>query len=461
MFAPHVYIERRNKLKKALNSGLALFIGHDDTPINYAANVYPFRQDSSFLYFFGLDQPGLSAVLDLDQDRETIFGLDPTTEEIMWTGPRETLVDRAARAGVGSMAAPEDLAVILAQAQTAGRSIHYLPPYRAAIQDRLGQVLNQPLARIKEGASLDFIKAVIRLRAVKSSEEVAEIEGAVTLSRQTQLRVMEMARPGRSEAELMAAMMEIGLASGKQPAFSPLISVQGHILHPSSYDRILQNGDLLLNDSGFESSMRYASDITRIVPVSGRFTTRQKEIYQIVLQAQAVALQAIKPGIPFRDVHLLTCRRLVLGLKDLGLMKGDPDEAVATGAHALFFPCGLGHMMGLDVHDMEDLGEDLVGYDQTGQRSQQFGLKFLRLARSLEPGYVLTVEPGLYFIPHLIDLWKNERRHEAFIDYHRVEDFRDFTGLRVEDDILVTNDGAQILGPPIPKTVEEIEAVTS
>jgi Xaa-Pro aminopeptidase len=459
MFASSIYIDRRNLLKQAVGSGLILFVGHVDSPINCLGNSYPFRQDSTFLYFWGLDHPSLAAVIDLDESHETLYGQDPTPDEIVWTGPRSGLADMAGRTGAARTGSLADFETGVARAVAAGRTIHYLPPYRGETVLTIGRLLDQSPVRVQTAASPALIQAVVRLRAIKGPEEVAEMEAAVAVSQRTQQAVMELTEPDETEAEVMAAMVRLAAGEGSSPSFPPLISVKGHILHPPGYGNTLKDGDLLINDSGFESPMRYASDITRTVPVSGRFTSRQKEVYQIVLKAQVRAVAAVRPGVRFLDVHLGACRDLAEGLKSLGIMKGDPAEAVAAGAHALFFPCGLGHMLGLDVHDMEDLGEEYVGYDGSVQRSPQFGLKSLRLARALEPGFVLTVEPGLYFMPHLIDLWRAEGRHRDFIDYEKLEAYRDFTGVRIEDDVLVTASGQRVLGPPIPKTIEEIEAI--
>jgi Xaa-Pro aminopeptidase len=301
---------------------------------------------------------------------------------------------------------------------------------------------------------------VVDQRAVKAAEELDEIETAVNLTGQMHQAASAMARPGLLERDLVAAMAEICLAAGSQPAYPMILTVKGHVLHNTTCLNTLQEGDLVINDTGAESPGRYASDITRTFPVSGRFSTRQREVYEIVLSAQAEALEAIRPGVRFLDVHLTACRALASGLKALGLMTGDPAEAVAAGAHALFFQCGLGHMLGLDVHDMEDLGEELVGYDSQIQRSSQFGLRYLRMARELRPGFVLTVEPGLYFIPELIDMWRADNRLSAFLNYPAIEKFRDFTGVRVEDNVVVTAAGYRLLGHPIPKTAAGVEELT-
>ena len=461
MFSKSTYVARRAQLKKQFRSGLLLFLGNVHSPINYQANVYPFRQDSSFLYFFGLDQPGLAAVIDLDQDREIIFGDEPTAENSIWFGQQIPLAERCQTVGVRQAESLADLKKHIKAAVKIGQTVHFLPPYRAENTLQLSGLLDISPAALSREASIHLIRAVVAQRSHKSNEELAEIEKAVNVTRRMQLAAVQRARPGLMERDLVGVMTEICLASGCAPAFPVILTTQGHILHNETHFNELKDGDLVINDSGAESPLHYAGDITRTFPVSGRFTTQQKEIYQIVLTAQTEAISAIKPGVPFRDVHLKAAECLTAGLKELGLMKDDPNEAVRAGAHALFFPCGLGHFLGLDVHDMEDLGEDFVGYNEGELRSEQFGLKSLRLARALETGFVLTVEPGLYFIPRLIDQWRAEKRLLRFLDYSVIDKFKHFTGVRLEDDVVVTPDGCRTLGEPIPRTIVEIEDLAS
>ena len=459
MFDKNIYIARRSSLKERMGSGILLFLGNEHSPVNYRDLVYPFRQDSSFLYYFGLDEPGLAAIIDVDNDRETIFGADQTLEEVIWSGPQPALAEKCLEVGLAQAAPLERLEVFLAQARREKRIVHTLPPYRAENALRLHSLLGISLEEAWHSASTDLIKAIVAQRSIKADEELVEIETALAITRKMHHRAMQMARPGLVEREIVASMTEICLAAGGRPAFPMILTVKGHVLHNPGHDGLLKDGDLVINDSGAESPGHYAGDISRTIPVSGRFNTRQLEIYQITVNAQARAMAAIRPGVPFLDIHLLACETLAEGLKEIGLMKGDPAEAVAAGAHALFFQCGLGHMMGLDTHDMESLGEEFVGYGQGRIRSDQFGLKSLRMARPVEAGFVLTVEPGLYFIPELIDIWKSENRFNSFIDYQAVEGFRDFTGARVEDNIVVTDNGCRILGEPIAKTPEELEAL--
>ncbi|MBN2206453.1 MAG: aminopeptidase P family protein [Candidatus Aminicenantes bacterium] len=460
MFEPNVYVERRKRLMAQLGSGLVLLPGNDESPMNYPANTYPFRQDSSFLYFFGLAQPGWVGVLDVDAGKEILFGDDISLEDVIWMGDLPTVKERAALVGVGTTRPPAKLESVLLKAKANRRKIHFLPPYRAETVRKLSGWLGLPLKAVKARASQALSLAVIAQRSVKSPAEVDEIERALDVTREMYLAAMAMVRPGLHEYDVMGRIEGIALGRGCRTAFPSIVTVNGQILHNHGYHNVLTEGRLLVDDSGAEAPSGYASDITRTIPVGGRFAPRQKEVYEVVLEAQETAIRAIKPGVKYRDVHLEAARAVAAGLKGLGLMTGDPAEAVRAGAHALFFPHGLGHMMGLDVHDMEDIGETLVGYTDRLKRSSQFGLAYLRLARELEPGFVLTVEPGVYFIPPLIDKWRKARKFADFIDYGKVEGYRDFGGIRIEDDVLVTADGRRVLGRPIPKTVAEVEGAT-
>jgi Xaa-Pro aminopeptidase len=457
LFAREIYARRREALRKAVGAGLLLFLGNEESPINYAANQYPFRQDSSFLYYWGLSSPGLAATLDVEEGTETLFGDDPTVADIVWTGPQPLLRDRAEAVGVGQARPMSDLKEQIMAAVRRGRAARYLPPYRAENVLKIERLLGIHPAFVKEHASLKFIKAVAAQRSIKGPEEIEQIERAVNITVEMQTHAMKTGRAGLYEREVAAAIHGIALARGGNLAFPIIFSIHGETLHNHGHGNLMKDGNIVVNDCGAESELGYAGDLTRTFPVSGRFTERQKLIYSIVLEAQEKAMAAIKPGLPFREAHLLACRTLAAGLKQLGLMRGDVDEAVAAGAHAMFFQCGLGHMMGLDVHDMEDLGEEHVGYEGTA-RNPQFGICYLRLARPLRAGFVATVEPGIYFIPELMDQWKAERRHEEFLNYEAIEKFRDFGGMRVEDDVLVTETGCRVLGKRAPLTIAEVEA---
>ena len=458
MFDKKTYVQRRAKLSRQVRSGLLLFLGNNESPMNYPANPYSYRQDSTFLYFFGLSHPGLAAVIDLDAGRQTVFGNDVDMEDIIWMGPQPSLKGRCARVGVNDQRPLADLAGVVQAAVRQGRKVHFLPPYRAENAAWLERLLGIRADSARDHASAEFARAVIGQRSLKSAEEVAEIEAALAVSAAMYREAMATAQPGISEREIAGFIEGIALAGGGRMAFPAIVSKHGETLHNHFHGNRLAEGDLLLIDSGAEAESGYASDITRTIPVGGRFNPLQKDVYETVLDMQLTAIAMIRPGVSYRSVHLRASEVLVERLAHIGLMRGNAADAVACGAHALFFPHGLGHMMGLDVHDMEDLGETWVGYDDKVKRSQQFGLAYLRLAKKLEPGHVLTVEPGIYFIPALIDQWRREKRHAEFIRYERVEKLRAFGGIRIEDDVLVLKRGMRVLGPAIPKSVAEVEA---
>ena len=457
MFDATVYRDRRNRLKKDLGSGLVLLLGNDEVGMNYTSNTYAFRQDSTFLYFFAIDQPGLAAIIDVDAGTETVFGDDVTVADIVWTGPQPTIADHCKPAGLASSAPLSELPTRIAAAIGQGRRIHFLAPYRPEHTLKIGGLLGLHPSAVRDYRSAELHKAIVKQRSYKSDAEVADIETAINVSREMYLAAMPGAKPGRYEREVVADITRIATARGFAMAFPVICSVNGETLHNPFHRNLMKTGDVIILDSGVETPSHNASDITRTIPVGGTFSTRQREIYEMVLRAQLTAIGAIKPGVPYKQVHMLAAKSFATDLKAAGLMKGDVDEAVAAGAHALFFPHGLGHMMGLDVHDMENIGETFVGYDETVSRSTQFGLGYLRLARKLEPGFVLTVEPGLYFIPALIDQWKAAKTFDAFINWDVVEKYRGAHGFRIEDDVLVTKDGNRVLGQPIPKTVDDVE----
>ena len=461
MFPKEVYIRRRSQIKDLMQDwgGILFFPGNTHVPFNYPANIYPFRQDSNFLYFFGLDHPDLAAIIDLDTGEEIIFGDELTMDDIIWMGPQPTLKDQAAEVGIEKTLPLSELDKIIKQALSLKRPVHFLPPYRGETKQWIEQLLGIKYELTRQWASEPFIKAVVALREIKDEYELAEIERMIDVAYEMHTTAMKMAKPGVKEQQIAGTVYGITLAHEGMPSFPPIVTIHGETLHNETYRNILETGRMLIVDAGAESYLHYASDITRTTPVGGKFNQRQKDIYQIVLDANKTAISEIRPDVPYRDIHLLAARIIAQGLKDLGLMKGNVDDMVAQGAHALFFPHGLGHMMGLDVHDMEGLGEDYVGYTETMKRSDQFGLAFLRLAKPLKPGFVLTVEPGIYFIPDLIDLWRGEGKFKDFINYDEVEKYKDFGGIRIEDDVLVTEDGVKVLGKPIPKEIDEVEAI--
>jgi len=453
VFDRDIYVRRREALAARLGGGLVLLPGHAESPVNFADNCYPFRQDSTFLYYAGLDQPDLALVLDLDEGTATVFGDELTIDHIVWMGDLPTLAERAAAAGITRTRPRAELAEALA-----GRAVRYLPPYRAGTALRLAGLLGRTPEQVHAGASVELIRAVVDQRSVKGPEEIAEIEAAVATSVAMHEAALRMLRPGLREAEVAAEVERIALAAGGRTAFPTIATVHGEVLHNHFHGNVLRDGDLFLLDAGAESPRGYAGDLSSTGPVSPRFSARQRTIVDLQVASYDAAVAALGPGVPNRDVHFAAARVIFEGLKGLGVFRGDADEALAAGAHAMVFPCGVGHMMGLDVHDMESLGEELVGWNGEA-KSTQFGLKSLRLGRALEPGFVLTVEPGIYFIPQLMDLWRSRGHCAAFIDFDELDKWRDFGGVRNEEDWLITADGARRLGPAKPRTVAEVEAL--
>ena len=460
MFDPSTYRSRRRALmqQECPESGLVLLLGNQPSPKNYAANPHSFRQDSTFLYYFGLDQPDLYGLIDLDAGASTLYGEDGALEDVIWTGETSSLQNAATAAGIKTVAPPSVLEEDLADAKKQGRPLHLLPPYRPDHRLQLASLLGISPQHLEGHVSVPLIRAVVHQRAHKTEAEIAQIEEALERTAQVHAYAQRHARPGTTERQLMGGMTKEVTAAGTDFSFTPTCSVHGEVLHNHSYPNTLEEGDLLLVDAGVDSPLHYAGDITRVTPVGGAFTPRQRRLYEAVVDAQETAIDALSPGVPFVDVHLRAAQTLTEHLIEIGLMQGDPAAAVDAGAHALFFPHGLGHMIGLDVHDMESLGEEHVGYADDQTRSEQFGLHTLRLARPLRPGFVVSVEPGCYFIPPLVDHWRSEGRHDAFINYDRVEDFLGIGGIRIEDDLLITEDGPQLLGPHIPKAVDAVEA---
>ena len=459
MFNSEVYTKRRAKLHSLMKSGLGLFPGNIDVPINYPANTYHFRQDSNFLYFFGIDLQGFAGVMDFDSGRDFIYGNNVGLDDIIWMGPQPTVKELALKCGITDTAPMSKLHEKIREATGKGRKIHFLPPYRGETKMTLGSLLKENPCQMKTLASVDLIKAVISMRSIKEQVEIEEIEKAVEIAYDMHVMAMKMCKPGIKEQEIYGTIEGIPLTKGAWSSFPIILSINGQTLHNHIHNNILKKGRLMVNDCGAETNMHYTSDITRTTPVEGRFNQRQKEIYEIVLKANTEAIKAAKPVMSNLDLHLLACRIIATGLKDLGLMKGDIEAAVASGAHALFFPHGLGHMLGFDAHDMEDLGENYIGYSEEIKRSTQFGLAYLRFALPFKKGHVFTVEPGCYFIPELIDSWKAEGRFNEFINYNKIESYKDFGGIRIEDNLLITNDGHKLLGKPIPKTIIDVEAV--
>ena len=460
MFETSVYKNRRARLKEKVKSGLVLILGNGEAPANYTDNTYKFRQDSSFLYFFGLNQPGFAGVIDIDSGDEYLFGNDVDMDDIIWMGPQPSVKDMAARVCVSKTAPFARLADCMKTAISQGRRIHFLPPYRFRNMLLLEELLGIRPALVKNYASLELIKAVVDLRSVKEPCEIEEITKACNIGYEMHTAAMRNCKPGVKEQYIAGLIEGIAASYGSMVSFPVILSQNGETLHNHDHSQILQEGRMMLTDAGAEEVSHYCSDFTRTVPVGGKFLTRQKEVYNIVLAANNKAIEIAKPGVTYQYVHLEVCKVLAQGLKDLGLMKGDVNEAVAAGAHALFMPHGLGHMMGLDVHDMEDLGQIYVGYDDETRPIDQFGTSSLRMGRRLQEGFVITDEPGCYFIPALIDQWRAQGMHKEFLNYDKIETFKDFGGIRLEDDILIIPGGSRFLGDKrTPITVEEVEEI--
>ncbi len=458
MFDKQLYITRRRILKEKIKQGVILFFGNDESPMNYPDNPYHFRQHSSFLYYFGIDRPSLAAIIDVENDEEIVFGDELTIDDIIWMGNVPTLSEECQKVGINSVLPIVKLYTILREAQASDRNIHFLPPFRPENKIKLLRLLNIRPDQFNQKSSEDLVKVVISQREIKDEFEIAEIDKAVNWTVDMHEKAISMARPGMFEAEIAAAVTQIPLERQGYISFPVIASINGAVLHNHYHGNQLKEGQLFLLDAGAETPSCYAGDLTSTFPVSKKFSDKQREIYQIVLDAHYGSASCLKPGITFKEVHFEACRIIFNGLKSLGLTKGNTEEAIAEGAHALFFPHGLGHMMGLDVHDMEDLGEINVGYNGE-TKSSQFGLRSLRLAKELKPGFVLTIEPGIYFIPELIKLWQSEQKFSQFINYAQVEKYLDFGGIRIEQNYLITPDSNRLLGRTKPMEISEIEAL--
>ncbi len=456
MFSRKTYQERRNILKSKLSDGILLFLGNIENPMNFADNPYPFRQDSSFLYYFGISMPKLAALIDLDEDQTIIFGDELSIDEIVWMGSQETIHDKAEQSGVSTTKPFQLLFEYLNKAQKSGQKIHFLPPYQSVNKILLSQLLHTEIPNLTP--SIPFIKAIASQRAIKEEQEVTEMIKAINISNEMHRLAMRIAQPGMKEYEIVSAIQKVAADHECRFSYPPIVTVNGGILHNHNRGNSLKNGDLVLNDSGVETASVYAGDLTRTFPVDKAFTPRQRDLYDIVLKALEESEGIMKPGLNFKEVHLKAAEILTQGLIDLGLMKGKAEDAVLHNAHTLFFQCGVGHLIGIDVHDMEDLGEQYVGYTQEDPKDQEtFGWKSLRLGRPLTEGNVVTVEPGFYAIPQLIDIWQRDQRCADFINYDKVNEYRDFGGIRIEDDFLITKEGYQLLGDGLIRKTKDIE----
>ncbi len=460
MFPTDVYQERRKSLMKFFEKGLIFFLGNKEVPMNYKANCYPFRQDSTFLYYYGLDVPDLASIVDVETGDVVIYGDDASIEDIIWMGELEKLKSRAEKSGIHMIRSIRKLEEDINKAITQKRKVHFLPPYREQRRLQLAYHCNMNYEEVDRNVSIELIRAVAAQRSVKDKFEWQDMEYTMSeVTSHAYVQATHAIRPGHHEYDVSGALEGAVLNKNCRMAYPVICTVHGEILHNNYYGNALQKGQLLLVDAGAESEMHYATDITRTYPVGGTFTPLQRDVYNIVLTAQIASIDAIKPEIPYRDVHFMAAESIAEGLKDLGLLKGNVHDAVQLGAHALFFPHGLGHMIGLDVHDMEDLGEDFIGYDDEITRSEQFGTAYLRMAKRLKEGNVVTVEPGIYFIDALIDQWQGKGYFKDYINYAAIEKFRGFGGIRIEDNVLVTKNGYHIIGNPIPKKPEELETI--
>ena len=457
MFEKETYIRRRAQLKKLVGEGVVVLFGNNESPANYPANGYaPFRQDSSFLYYFGQHRDGLVGVIDIDNDEEWLFGDDIDVEDIVWMGYTPSVADLAAQVGVSKTAPLKNLQSQITNLKS--QKIHFLPPYRHDTKIQIMDLLGIHPSQQKEKASLDLIKAVVKMRATKEPQEIEAIEKACDVGYAMHTTAQLLIKPGVTERFIGGQVDGIARSLAQGVSFATIFSQHGEIMHGNPSDAPLEDGRLVLCDAGCELN-DYCSDNTRTMPVNGKFTQRQLEIYSIVEACHDYVLEVAKPGVKYADVHFAVCRLMTDRLKELGLMKGDTEEAVRAGAHAMFLPHGLGHMMGMDVHDMEGLGQIYVGFDEeTRPNLEQFGTNCLRMGRKLEPGFVVTDEPGIYFIPHLIDLWKKEGHCKEFLNFDLLETYKDFGGIRIEDDLLITDDGCRFMGSKrIPYHPQELE----
>ena len=456
MFGKHIYIQRRNALKEQINSGIILFIGNTESPMNFSDNTFHFRQDSNFLYFFGLDCPMIAGIIDTENGEEILFGDESTMDDLIWTGKQETLKEKAEKAGVKETFPFKKLYSFVQQAISKKRKIHFTPPYRGENKILLNKLISIPVGQLTKKASIELIKAIVSLRSVKKNEEIEELKKAAKTGYKMHIKAMEMAHPGEWEQNIAGTIEGISIAGGGGISFPVILSQHGETMHNHNHLNFLEKGKLMLVDAGAESAMHYASDNTRTTPIGGKFTQQQEDIYNIVLNANNKTRELAKPGVPYLSVHLAACKVIVSGLKDLGIMKGDVNEAVKQGAWALFMPHGIGHMMGLDVHDMEDLGQTYVGYDDEIRPIDKFGFSSIRMGRRLQKGFVVTDEPGIYFIQALAEKWQRENINTEFINFNALEKYNDFGGIRIEDDLLITEHGNTIIGERIPVTPEEI-----
>lgn len=464
MFDTATYIRRRNELKKFVKEGIIILFGNNESPANFPNNgYYPFRQDSSFLYYFGLQRDGLVGIIDIDNDKDILVGNDIDIEDIVWYGSVESMTEMMQRCGAQETLPMKALKTICNEALSKHRKIHFLPPYRHDIKIQVFDLLGVHPIQQKEAASMELIKAVVKMRSVKEQQEIEELERAAVIGYKMHTTAMRLTKPGVTEKFVSGQVDGIAHSYGAMVSFPTIYTQHGEILHGAPSMNKLEEGRLVLCDAGGETLNNYCSDNTRTMPVNGKFTQRQLEIYSIVEACHDYTLELAKPGVKYADVHFAVCRLMFDRLKELGLAKGNTEEAVRAGAHAMFLPHGLGHMMGMDVHDMENLDQINVGFDEeTRPNLEQFGTNCLRMGRRLEEGFVVTDEPGIYFIPALIDEWKAKKHCAEYLNFDKLETYKDFGGIRIEDDVLITKDGCRFIGkdriPYHPKDVEAFMA---
>lgn len=466
MFSKEVYARRRQTLVAKMadsaaegKRGIALFIGNTEAPAQYKDNCYKFRQDSTWLYFFGIDQPLYAAIIDLDNGNETIFANDVEIGDIIWMGPQPSVASVAASVGVEKSAPYTDLNAAVAKVLAEGRPVHFVKPSRYYNTMKIASLLGCGTEEVAGRFSLALTKAIISMRLVKEDCEIEVIDDACNLGYEMHTVARNSIVPGIIEQEIVGKMDGVTLSKGWGVSFPTILTQHGETLHNHLHDKIIETGKLMVIDAGAESNVHYASDFTRTYPTSGKFTAKQREIYQIVCDCNEFAFSMTRPGISYREVHLKTMHLMLEELRALDIVRGDVQDMVEAGIAGLFMPHGLGHNMGLDVHDMEDYGENYVGYDDDQSRSPQLGLGSLRMARKLVPGNVITDEPGIYFIPALIEKWKSEKTDQGFVNYSKLESYYDFGGIRLEDDVLVTADGARRLGKErLPISPDDVEA---
>ena len=466
MFSKEVYARRRQTLVAKMadsaaegKRGIALFIGNTEAPAQYKDNCYKFRQDSTWLYFFGIDQPLYAAIIDLDNGNETIFANDVEIGDIIWMGLQPSVASVAASVGVEKSAPYTDLNAAVAKVLAEGRPVHFVKPSRYYNTMKIASLLGCGTEEVAGRFSLALTKAIISMRLVKEDCEIEVIDDACNLGYEMHTVARNSIVPGIIEQEIVGKMDGVTLSKGWGVSFPTILTQHGETLHNHLHDKIIEPGKLMVIDAGAESNVHYASDFTRTYPTSGKFTAKQREIYQIVCDCNEFAFSMTRPGISYREVHLKTMHLMLEELRALDIVRGDVQDMVEAGIAGLFMPHGLGHNMGLDVHDMEDYGENYVGYDDDQRRSPQLGLGSLRMARKLVPGNVITDEPGIYFIPALIEKWKSEKTDQGFVNYSKLESYYNFGGIRLEDDVLVTADGARRLGKErLPISPDDVEA---